>query len=61
MNTALKAGGIEALKAIFNHPAFSIPAETIKAWLEVESNRSRFGQSQEIKLLHHRIENCVKI
>ncbi|MBD2527263.1 hypothetical protein H6G86_33935, partial [Nostoc sp. FACHB-133] len=33
---ALKAGGLEALKAIFNHPAFSIPAETIKGFLEVE-------------------------
>lgn len=33
---ALKAGGLEALKAIFNHPAFSIPAETIKGYLEAE-------------------------
>ena len=33
---ALKAGGIEALKAIFNHPAFSIPVETIKGFLEAE-------------------------
>ncbi|MDF5714985.1 MAG: hypothetical protein PUP93_14150 [Rhizonema sp. NSF051] len=33
---ALKAGGLEALKAIFNHPLFSIPAETIKGWLEAE-------------------------
>jgi phosphoenolpyruvate-protein kinase (PTS system EI component) len=33
---ALKAGGLEALKAIFNHPAFSIPAETVKGWLEAE-------------------------
>jgi internalin A len=33
---ALKAGGMEALKAIFNHPAFSIPAETVKGWLEAE-------------------------
>ncbi|MDX2239590.1 MAG: pentapeptide repeat-containing protein [Leptolyngbyaceae cyanobacterium bins.302] len=33
---ALKSGGLEALKAIFNHPAFSIPAETIKGWLEAE-------------------------
>ncbi|AVH68537.1 pentapeptide repeat-containing protein [Nostoc sp. 'Peltigera membranacea cyanobiont' N6] len=33
---ALKAGGLEALKAIFNHPAFSIPAETIKGFLEAE-------------------------
>lgn len=34
--SALKAGGLEALKAIFNHPLFSIPAETVKGWLEVE-------------------------
>ena len=33
---ALKAGGLEALKAIFNHPVFSIPAETVKGWLEAE-------------------------
>lgn len=33
---ALKAGGLEALKAIFNHPAFTIPAETVKGWLEAE-------------------------
>jgi hypothetical protein len=33
---ALKSGGLEALKAIFNHPAFSIPAETVKGWLEAE-------------------------
>lgn len=36
LKSALKAGGLEALKAIFNHPAFSIPLETIKGWLEVE-------------------------
>jgi internalin A len=34
--SALKAGGMEALKAIFNHPLFSIPAETVKGWLEAE-------------------------
>lgn len=33
---ALKSGGLEALKAIFNHPVFSIPAETVKGWLEAE-------------------------
>ncbi|MBD2527882.1 hypothetical protein H6G86_37370, partial [Nostoc sp. FACHB-133] len=33
---ALKVGGLEALKAIFNHPAFSIPLETIKGYLEAE-------------------------
>ncbi len=33
---ALKAGGLEALKAIFDNPIFSIPAETIKGWLEAE-------------------------
>jgi HEAT repeat protein len=33
---ALKAGGIEALKAIFNHPLVSVPIETIKGWIEAE-------------------------
>ena len=33
---ALKSGGLEALKAMFNHPLFSIPAETVKGWLEAE-------------------------
>jgi uncharacterized protein YjbI with pentapeptide repeats len=33
---ALKAGGLQALKAIFDHPLFNIPAETIKGWLEAE-------------------------
>lgn len=33
---ALRSGGLEALKAIFNHPVFSIPAETVKGWLEAE-------------------------
>jgi hypothetical protein len=36
LRSALKAGGIEALKAIFNHPAVSIPIETIKGWIEAE-------------------------
>ena len=36
LQSALKAGGLEALKAIFNHPLFNIPAETIKGWLEAE-------------------------
>jgi small GTP-binding protein len=31
---AFKAGGLEALKAIFNHPVFNISAETIKGFLE---------------------------
>ena len=34
--SALKAGGLEALKSIFDHPLFSIPAETVKGWLEAE-------------------------
>ena len=34
--SALQAGGLEALKAIFDHPLFSIPAETIKGWIEAE-------------------------
>ncbi len=33
---ALKTGGIEALKAIFNNPFVSIPVETIKGFLEAE-------------------------
>ena len=36
LKSALKAGGLEALKAIFNHPLFNIPAETIKGFLEAE-------------------------
>ena len=36
LKSALKAGGLEALKAIFNHPLFNIPVETIKGFLEVE-------------------------
>lgn len=34
---ALKAGGIEAVKAIFNHPVVSIPIEMIIGFLEPES------------------------
>jgi hypothetical protein len=36
LQSALKAGGLEALKAIFNHPLFNIPAETIKGFIEAE-------------------------
>jgi hypothetical protein len=36
LENTLKAGGLEALKAIFNHPLFSIPVETVKGWLEAE-------------------------
>lgn len=36
LKSALKAGGLEALKIIFNHPLFNIPAETIKGFLEAE-------------------------
>jgi hypothetical protein len=32
--SALKAGSIEALKAIFDNPAVSIPVETVKGYLE---------------------------
>lgn len=32
--SALEAGGIQALKAIFNHPAISIPVETIRGFLK---------------------------
>ena len=34
--SAFKAGGLEALKAIFNHPVFTISAETIKGFIEPE-------------------------
>jgi hypothetical protein len=34
--SAMKSGGIEALKVIFNHPVVSIPVETIKGFLETE-------------------------
>lgn len=33
---ALKEGGTEALKAVFNHPVVSISIETIKGFLEAE-------------------------
>lgn len=33
---AFKSGGIEALKAIFNHPFVSIPIETIRGWIDVD-------------------------
>jgi len=36
LQLALEAGGLEVLKAIFDHPLFSIPAETIKGFLEAE-------------------------
>lgn len=36
LRSALRARGIEALKAIFNHPLVSIPIETIKGWVEAE-------------------------
>jgi hypothetical protein len=35
---ALKAGSIEAVKAIANHPAVSIPVEVVKGWIEAEPN-----------------------
>jgi uncharacterized protein YjbI with pentapeptide repeats len=34
---ALKTGGVEALKTVFNHPLVSVPVETIKGFLEVEA------------------------
>jgi hypothetical protein len=36
LKSALKDGGVEALKQIFNHPAIHIPVEVIKGWLEAE-------------------------
>ena len=38
---ALKAGSIEAVKAIANHPAVSIPVEIVKGWIEAEPNITR--------------------
>ncbi len=35
---ALKSGGVETLKAIFNHPFVSVPVETIKGFLEAEAD-----------------------
>ena len=37
LTNALKVGGVESLKAIFNHPFVSIPVETIKGFLEAEA------------------------
>ena len=34
--SALKAGSIEAVKAIANHPAVSIPVEIVKGWIDAE-------------------------
>ncbi len=33
---ALKAGSIETIKAIANHPAVSIPVEVVRGWIEAE-------------------------
>jgi len=35
---AVKGGGIEAVKAIANHPAVSIPVEIVKGWIEAEAS-----------------------
>jgi uncharacterized protein (DUF2342 family) len=32
--SAVKAGGVEALKAVFNHPVVSIPVEAVRGFLE---------------------------
>ncbi|MEC4818260.1 MAG: pentapeptide repeat-containing protein [Scytonema sp. PMC 1069.18] len=34
LQAVLNAGGLEAVKVIFNHPLYSIPTLTIKGWLE---------------------------
>jgi hypothetical protein len=34
---ALKLGGVEALKSLFNHPVVSVSVETIKGFLEAEA------------------------
>jgi hypothetical protein len=36
LRSAFHAGGIEALKAIFNHPSITIPIDIIKNWIQVE-------------------------
>ncbi|MGL4499557.1 MAG: vWA domain-containing protein [Planktothrix sp.] len=36
---AFKAGGIEAIKAIFNHPFINIPIETVKGFIEAEARK----------------------
>ena len=33
---ALKAGSVEAIKGIANHPTISIPVEIVNAWIEAE-------------------------
>ena len=36
LRSAFKAGGIEAVKALFNHPVISISTETLRGFLEAE-------------------------
>jgi HEAT repeat protein len=36
LRKALNAGGIEACKAIFNHPSIAISIEAIKGWIQAE-------------------------
>lgn len=36
LRAALQVGGIEALRAIFNHPAVDLSIETIQAWIQAE-------------------------
>lgn len=36
LRAAFQVGGIEALKAIFNHPAVDLPIKTILTWIEAE-------------------------
>ena len=37
--SAFKTGGIEAIKAIFNHPLINVPIETIKGFIEAEAQK----------------------
>lgn len=37
LTNALRSGGIEALKSIFDHPFVNVPVETIKGFLEAEA------------------------
>ncbi|MCT7984903.1 ParB/RepB/Spo0J family partition protein [Laspinema sp. A4] len=36
---AFKEGGIEAVKAIFNHPFINVPIETVKGFIEAEARK----------------------
>ncbi|MGL4499120.1 MAG: VWA domain-containing protein [Planktothrix sp.] len=37
--SAFKAGGVEAIKAIFNHPVINVPIEMVKGFIEAEAQK----------------------